>query len=137
MYSQLEKYNLPHPEAVFEIGYFKRKPQAFYMLAKVCVAALLGPPQACLRGSASNTSTALTPPTCLQELFPGNFKPTPTHHFINLLHQKGLLLRCFTQVGTHIASVPAGMSTCKPQLPPCLKRPTPHNSKMQQPALPT
>ena len=37
LYSQLEKYNLPHPEAVFEIGYFKRKPQAFYMLAKVCV----------------------------------------------------------------------------------------------------
>eukprot|EP00891_Asterochloris_glomerata_P009347 jgi/Astpho2/9347/e_gw1.00142.59.1_t len=65
LYSQLEKYNLPHPEAVFEIGYFKRKPQAFYMLAK--------------------------------ELFPGNFKPTPTHHFMNLLHQKGLLLRCFTQ----------------------------------------
>ena len=46
-------------------------------------------------------AAALPPPTCLQELFPGNFKPTPTHHFMNLLHQKGLLLRCFTQVGPH------------------------------------
>lgn len=37
---------------------------------------------------------------CLQELFPGNFNPTPTHYFMKLLHDKGLLLRCFTQVGT-------------------------------------
>ena len=41
LYSQLEKYNLPHPEAVFEIGYFKRKPQAFYMLAKVWALVLM------------------------------------------------------------------------------------------------
>lgn len=27
----------------------------------------------------------------------GNYAPTPTHHFIKLLHDKGLLLRCFTQ----------------------------------------
>lgn len=33
----------------------------------------------------------------LQELFPGKFKPTPAHYFMTLLHQKGLLLRCFTQ----------------------------------------
>lgn len=32
-----------------------------------------------------------------QELFPGNFKPTQAHFFMTLLHQKGLLLRCFTQ----------------------------------------
>ena len=32
-----------------------------------------------------------------QELFPGNFHPTPTHFFIRLLHQKGLLRRCFSQ----------------------------------------
>ena len=32
-----------------------------------------------------------------QELFPGNFRPTPTHFFIRLLHQKGLLQRCFSQ----------------------------------------
>ena len=32
-----------------------------------------------------------------QELFPGSFKPTPAHHFMALMHKKGLLLRCFTQ----------------------------------------
>lgn len=30
-------------------------------------------------------------------LFPSNFKPSPTHHFIRLLQDKGLLLRCYTQ----------------------------------------
>ena len=33
----------------------------------------------------------------LQELFPGAYKPTPTHSFMRLLARKGLLLRCFTQ----------------------------------------
>jgi NAD-dependent SIR2 family protein deacetylase len=33
----------------------------------------------------------------VQELFPGNYLPTPTHYFMKLLHDKGLLLRCFTQ----------------------------------------
>lgn len=34
------------------------------------------------------------PCSCLR---PGNYQPTPTHHFVRLLHDKGLLLRCFTQ----------------------------------------
>ena len=32
-----------------------------------------------------------------RELYPGQYPPTPTHHFVRLLHEKGLLLRCFTQ----------------------------------------
>lgn len=32
-----------------------------------------------------------------KELCPGNFIPTPTHFFMKLLQDKGLLLRCFTQ----------------------------------------
>jgi len=32
-----------------------------------------------------------------KELFPGQYKPTPTHNFIRLLHDQGRLLRCFTQ----------------------------------------
>lgn len=36
-------------------------------------------------------------PRRLQELLPGNYKPTPTHFFLTLLHKKGLLQRCFTQ----------------------------------------
>mmetsp|Transcript_2976 Transcript_2976/g.8382 ORF Transcript_2976/g.8382 Transcript_2976/m.8382 type:complete len:279 (-) Transcript_2976:46-882(-) len=65
LYDNLQKYDLPHPQAVFDIDYFREKPEPFYLLAK--------------------------------ELFPGGFSPTPTHHFIKLLNDKGLLLRCFTQ----------------------------------------
>ncbi len=35
LYSQLAKYDLPTPEAVFEIGYFRRNPKPFHLLAKV------------------------------------------------------------------------------------------------------
>ncbi|KAF2747112.1 SIR2-domain-containing protein [Sporormia fimetaria CBS 119925] len=35
--------------------------------------------------------------TLAQELFPGKYRPTITHSFINLLHQKGLLMKLFTQ----------------------------------------
>jgi len=65
LYDNLQKYNLPHPTAVFELDYFEENPKPFYLLAK--------------------------------ELYPGQYPPTPTHHFVHLLHKKGLLLRCFTQ----------------------------------------
>ncbi|KAM7405688.1 hypothetical protein PAMP_000116 [Pampus punctatissimus] len=32
-----------------------------------------------------------------KELYPGNYQPNVTHYFIRLLHQKGLLLRMYTQ----------------------------------------
>lgn len=35
--------------------------------------------------------------TLAQELYPGKFRPTITHSFISLLHQKDLLLKLFTQ----------------------------------------
>lgn len=38
LYSQLQKYNLPWPEAVFNIDYFRHDPKPFYTLAKVCAA---------------------------------------------------------------------------------------------------
>ncbi len=34
LYSQLESYNLPFPEAIFSLDYFKKKPEPFYKLAK-------------------------------------------------------------------------------------------------------
>ncbi|KAI8906002.1 DHS-like NAD/FAD-binding domain-containing protein [Gorgonomyces haynaldii] len=34
LYDNLQKYNLPYPEAIFDIQYFKRKPEPFYTLAK-------------------------------------------------------------------------------------------------------
>lgn len=65
LFSQLEKYNLPYPEAVFDIGFFQKNPKPFFHLAR--------------------------------ELFPGNFAPTPCHYFMKLIHDKGLLLRLYTQ----------------------------------------
>jgi len=66
LYHNLEKYNLPHPQAIFDIDYFRDNPKPFFVLAK--------------------------------ELYPNFIKPTPCHYFIRLLHEKGLLLRHFTQV---------------------------------------
>ncbi|KAI3476983.1 hypothetical protein L1887_61413 [Cichorium endivia] len=34
LYSNLAQYNLPYAEAIFDIGYFQRKPQPFFTLAK-------------------------------------------------------------------------------------------------------
>ena len=33
-YHNFEKYNLPTPESIFDITYFRKKPEAFYLLAK-------------------------------------------------------------------------------------------------------
>ena len=34
LYSQLESYNLPYPEAIFSLDFFKKNPKPFYTLAK-------------------------------------------------------------------------------------------------------
>ena len=65
IYENLARLDLPHPEAVFELSYFRQNPLPFYTLAG--------------------------------ELFPGKFKPTITHSFLQLLSQKHLLLKVFTQ----------------------------------------
>ncbi|KOB70063.1 NAD-dependent deacetylase sirtuin 2-like protein [Operophtera brumata] len=56
LYHNLQKYNLPEPQAIFEINFFRQNPKPFFMLAK--------------------------------ELYPGSFKPTISHYFIRLLHEK-------------------------------------------------
>ncbi|KAJ3452731.1 nad-dependent protein deacetylase sirtuin-2 [Anaeramoeba flamelloides] len=65
LYANLEKYNLPYPEAIFDISYFSEKPEPFFTLAR--------------------------------ELYPGNFEPTPVHHFFKLLEMKNVLKRVYTQ----------------------------------------
>ncbi|KAL7866535.1 hypothetical protein AOLI_G00143490 [Acnodon oligacanthus] len=65
LYDNLQQYDLPYAEAIFEINYFHHNPKPFFALAK--------------------------------ELYPGNYQPNLTHYFIRLLHDKGQLLRMYTQ----------------------------------------
>lgn len=65
LYDNLQRFNLPAPESVFDIDFFQHNPAAFYELAK--------------------------------DMWPGNYDPTPTHHFIKLLSDKGILLRVYSQ----------------------------------------
>ncbi|XP_030646486.1 NAD-dependent protein deacetylase sirtuin-3 [Chanos chanos] len=65
LYANLKKYDLPYPEAIFNIDYFSNDPRPFFSLAK--------------------------------ELYPGRHRPNYVHYFIRMLHQKGLLLRMYTQ----------------------------------------
>jgi Sir2 family len=74
LYDNLAKYNLPFPEAIFEIGFYQKNPQPFIQLASE-----LWPP---LAGASSNDA---------------KYKPTYTHCFLALLAQKNLLLRVYTQ----------------------------------------
>lgn len=65
LYDNLQQYDLPYAEAIFEISFFHHNPNPFFTLAK--------------------------------ELYPGNYQPNLTHYFVRLLHQKGQLLRMYTQ----------------------------------------
>ncbi|XP_028671909.2 NAD-dependent protein deacetylase sirtuin-3 [Erpetoichthys calabaricus] len=65
LYANLKKYNIPYPEAIFDIKFFTCDPRPFFLLAK--------------------------------ELYPGKHKPNYVHYFVRMLHEKGLLLRMYTQ----------------------------------------
>ena len=43
LYDNLQKYDLPSPQAIFEIDYFQQHPEAFYKLAQVLVLVKDGP----------------------------------------------------------------------------------------------
>ena len=64
IYDNLADYQLPNPEKLFDIDYFKEKPEAFYKFMQ---------------------SFDLT-----------NFCATPTHYFIKMLQDKGVLWKNFT-----------------------------------------
>ncbi|XP_074193148.1 NAD-dependent protein deacetylase sirtuin-3, mitochondrial isoform X7 [Rhinolophus sinicus] len=64
-YSNLHQYDVPYPEAIFELSFFLYNPKPFLSLAK--------------------------------KLYPGNHRPNVTHYFLRLLHDKGQLLRLYTQ----------------------------------------
>ncbi|VTJ56221.1 Hypothetical predicted protein, partial [Marmota monax] len=95
LYANLEKYHLPYPEAIFEIGYFKVSVchegrggvARFPLISPGALALFLSRPQ-----KHPEPFFALA-----KELYPGQFKPTICHYFIRLMKEKGLLLRCYTQ----------------------------------------
>nr|XP_014340981.1 PREDICTED: NAD-dependent protein deacetylase sirtuin-3-like isoform X2 [Latimeria chalumnae] len=65
LYDNLQQYNIPCPEAIFDIDYFTYNPKPFFSLVK--------------------------------ELYPGNYQPNYIHYFVKMLHEKGLLLKMYTQ----------------------------------------
>jgi len=67
LYDNLQKYNLPYPEAVFDVNFYRQNPYPFQSLAK-----------------------EIWPGTA-------GHSPTVAHCFVKLLESKGLLLRNYTQ----------------------------------------
>lgn len=65
LYHNLQKFNLPDPQAIFDYQFFVENPKPFFTIAK--------------------------------DLYKDSYKPTPSHYFIKLLNDKGLLLRHYTQ----------------------------------------
>lgn len=69
IYSRLAEYNLPNPQCMFDIEFFRTNPRPFFAFAKELF------PKA--RGF--------------------TFVPSPSHYFLRLLEQKGKLLRIYSQ----------------------------------------
>lgn len=67
LYAQVAKYNLPQPESLFTLDYLRKDPSAFYTISNE------------------------------MKLWPDTFAPTHVHHFIRLLQERGMLLKCCTQ----------------------------------------
>jgi len=70
LYDNVKEYDLPTPEALFTLDFFLNNPKPFY---KWCQTSDL---------KNGNLTT---------------YNATPTHYFIKMLHDKGLLLNALTQ----------------------------------------
>jgi len=68
LYDQLQEYNLPFPEAIFDLDYYRHDPQAFTTLAHEIWPGKEGGP-----------------------------KPTLTHAFLKVLQERNVLKRVYTQ----------------------------------------
>jgi hypothetical protein len=74
LYDNLQNYNLPNAEAIFDIDYYRQNPQPFTQFAKEILSKY------------------------------DRIHPTLTHYFISLLSKRGQLLRNYTQVSFYIMS---------------------------------
>lgn len=101
LYAHLRDYNLPYPEAVFDLDYFAQRPAPFFKLASHLLfddtCAFL--PAATLSRAHSTTPRALTNGN--QEVHAAmcrtEYMPTIAHYFIKLLDMHAKLQRCYTQ----------------------------------------
>ena len=88
IYANLQKYNLPYPEAIFEIDYFKWVTATDY--SKHLIIGLLT-----LLISRSNPRPFNT---WAKEFYPGaNYLPNTAHYLLKVLQDKEKLSKYFTQ----------------------------------------
>jgi NAD-dependent SIR2 family protein deacetylase len=90
LYDNLADLGLPHPEAVFDIDFFRENPRPFFTLAKSLYPRRRrknknGGGKSGASASSSSSSSSSGP------------RPTPAHHFFELVRRKGKLRRVFTQ----------------------------------------
>jgi NAD-dependent SIR2 family protein deacetylase len=83
IYNRLDEYDLEDPSEMFDIEFFRYNPVPFYKFAKVMSCRIL--------------SKYFLHHLSLQEIYPVDPKPSVSHSFINLIEQKGKLLRNYTQ----------------------------------------
>ncbi|XP_045101258.1 NAD-dependent protein deacetylase sirtuin-3-like [Portunus trituberculatus] len=89
LYDNLQKYDLPYHEAIFDIHYFMMDPRPFFTLGEQQMGEAVLPNRVNL-SEAKNTLS--------QDLCPGvNYKPNTAHHFLRLLHEEGKLQMVYTQ----------------------------------------
>ena len=81
--SNLQRFDLPYPEAVFEINYFRENPRPCEQTCSYFA----------WRSVDGNSAVYIL----CRELYPGRFRPTLTHTFVKLLADHSLLDTCFTQ----------------------------------------
>ncbi len=87
LYDNLQKYNLPSPTDVFSLDFFRtshRQQRVSLLTPAVWVVFAAG--------KRPEPFYMLA-----KELFPGKYCPTLAHSFLRLLHQRQVLLRCFSQ----------------------------------------
>ncbi|GAB1295191.1 NAD-dependent protein deacetylase sirtuin-1 [Apodemus speciosus] len=96
--------DLPDPQAMFDIEYFRKDPRPFFKFAKErnSIEALFGGKNTHTksRNSAFMSSSALYHQQNLdvpKEIYPGQFQPSLCHKFIALSDKEGKLLRNYTQ----------------------------------------
>ncbi|RMZ97874.1 NAD-dependent deacetylase sirtuin- mitochondrial, partial [Brachionus plicatilis] len=67
LYNNLNQFDIPYPEAIFELSYFRQNPKPFFTLAKALIPNI------------------------------EKYRPNKIHYFVKLLQEKKLLHRLYTQ----------------------------------------